>query len=199
MRKFRLASIAPSTQKFASTPGLFRDRRLPKTYVVVPKVSSEKRKYIPLGFFTDEYIATDLLFIIPDCSLYHFGVLSSIMHMVWTNFTCGRLESRFRYSKDIVYNNFPWPKSPNNNQKIIVEEKAKAVLEIRESFPNSSLADLYDQKTTPISLVKAHNELDKAVEFCYRSQPFTSEKMRMDYLFELYEEYLKPLNLKKKK
>jgi hypothetical protein len=199
VRKFRLASIAPSTQKFASIPGLFRDRRLPKTYVVVPKVSSEKRKYIPLGFFTDEYIATDLLFIIPDCSLFHFGVLSSIMHMTWTNFTCGRLESRFRYSKDIVYNNFPWPKSPNNNQKMMVEEKAKAVLDIRESFPNSSLADLYDQKTTPASLVKAHNELDKAVEFCYRSQLFSSEKARMDFLFELYEEYLKPLNLKKKK
>ncbi len=199
VRKFRLASVAPSTQKFASTPSLFRDRRLPKTYVVVPKVSSEKRKYIPLGYFTDEYIATDLLFIIPDCSLYHFGVLSSLMHMIWTNFTCGRLESRFRYSKDIVYNNFPWPKSPNLNQIKKVEEKAKMILEARESFPNSSLADLYDQKTTPSSLIKAHNELDRAVELCYRPEPFTSEKMRMDFLFELYEEYLMPLKMKIKK
>jgi hypothetical protein len=190
VRKFRLASIAPSTQKFASTPGLFRDRRLPKTYVVVPKVSSEKRKYIPLGFFTDEYIATDLLFIIPDCSLYHFGVLSSIMHMVWTKNVCGRLKGDYRYSKDIVYNNFPWPVNPSQERVLEIENNAKRILEIRSQFLNSSLADLYNIKTMPLDLIKAHKDLDKSVDKAYRTSSFPSESKRLEYLFDLLEDYL---------
>lgn len=190
VRKFRLASIAPSTQKFASTPGLFRDRRLPKTYVVVPKVSSEKRKYIPLGFFTDEYIATDLLFIIPDCSLYHFGVLSSMMHMVWTRNVCGRLKGDYRYSKDIVYNNFPWPVNPSQEKIAEIENSAKRILEVRSGYVSSSLADLYNIKTMPLDLIKAHKELDKAVDKAYRASSFPSESKRLEYLFDLLEDYL---------
>lgn len=190
VRKFRLASIAPSTQKFASTPGLFRDRRLPKTYVVVPKVSSEKRKYIPLGFFTDEYIATDLLFIIPDCSLYHFGVLSSIMHMTWTKNVCGRLKGDYRYSKDIVYNNFPWPVNPNQEKIAEIENSAKRILEVRSGYVSSSLADLYNIKIMPLDLIKAHKDLDKAVDKAYRASSFPSESKRLEYLFDLLENYL---------
>jgi type I restriction-modification system DNA methylase subunit len=189
VRKFRLNSVAPSTQKFASTPALFRDRRLPKKYVVVPKVSSERRKYIPLGFFTDEFIATDLLFIIPDCGLYHFGVLSSLMHMAWVNSVCGRLKSDYRYSKDIVYNNFPWPESPSEKQEKAIETAAQNVLHVRSAFSNSCLADLYDPLTMPPDLVKAHQVLDKAVDLAYRPQPFSSEANRMEFLFALYEKY----------
>ncbi|MCH6199520.1 class I SAM-dependent DNA methyltransferase [Aquiflexum sp. LQ15W] len=198
VKKFRLNSIAPSTQKFAATPALFRDRRISKRYIVIPKVSSERRKYIPLDFFTDEYIATDLLFIIPECSLFHLGILSSIMHMAWVKSVCGRLKSDFRYSKDIVYNNYPWPENPTEKQIKAIETAAQKVLNTRLLFPNNSLADLYDPLTMPSALIKAHNELDKAVDLAYRPQIFTSEAIRMVFLFELYEKYTADLFTKEK-
>jgi hypothetical protein len=196
--KFRLNSIAPSTQKFAESPTLFRDRKLSKNYIVLPKVNAEKRKYIPLGFFTDEYVATDLLFTIPDGSLFHFGILSSLMHNYWVKNVCGRLGNEIRYSKDIVYNNFPFPETPNEKQIKAIETAAQKVLDARLQFPNSSLADLYDPLTMPPVLVKAHNELDKAVDLAYRPQPFTSEANRMVFLFELYEKYTAGLFVKEK-
>ena len=109
--------------------------------------------------------------------------------MAWIKHTCGRLESRFRYSKDIVYNNYPWPENPTEKQKQAVEEKAQQVLDVRKQFPQSSLADLYDPLTMPPALVKAHNELDKAVDQCYRPQPFPNETKRIEFLFELYDKY----------
>jgi hypothetical protein len=199
VKEFRLNSVAASTRKFAETPTLFRDRRLAKSYIVLPKVNSERRKYIPLGFFTDEYIATDLLFIIPNCELYHFGVISSIIHNTWVKDICGRLGNEIRYSKDIVYNNFPWPENPTEKQKQAVEQAAQQVLDARAQFPNSSLADLYDPLTMPPALVKAHQQLDKAVDQCYRSAPFTSEAKRMEFLFELYEKYTAGLLVGEKK
>jgi hypothetical protein len=204
VRNFRQLSVAPSTQKFAATPTLFRDRRLSKNYVVLPKVNSEKRKYIPFGFFTDEYIATDLLFIIPDCNLFHFGVLTSLMHNCWVKNVCGRLGNEIRYSKDIVYNNFPWPENLNDKQIKVIELAAKKVLDVREEFPKSSLSVLYGPLTMPPALIKAHNELDKAVDLAYRAQSFTSEANRMVYLFDLYEKYTadlftKEISKKKKK
>jgi hypothetical protein len=198
VKKFRLKSVAPSTQKFAETPTLFRDRRMSNNYVVLPKVNSEKRKYIPFGFFTDEYVATDLLFIIPDCKLFHFGILNSSMHNIWVKNVCGRLGNEIRYSKDIVYNNYPWPQNPAEKQVKTIEEKAQAVLDVRLQFPNSSLADLYDPLTMPPALVKAHNELDKAVDLAYRPQAFTTEANRMEFLFELYEKYTADLFTKEK-
>lgn len=198
VKKFRLASVAPSTRKLAETPSLFRDRRMSNSYVVLPKVNSEKRRYIPFGFFTDEYVATDLLFIIPDCKLYHFGILSSFMHNIWFKNICGRLGNEIRYSKDIVYNNFPWPENPSEKQVKAIEAAAQKVLDARQQFPNSSLADLYDPLTMPPALVKAHSELDKAVDLAYRPQPFTSEANRMEFLFELYEKYTKDLFTKEK-
>lgn len=189
VKKFRLDSVAPSTQKFAATPTLFRDRNQPETYILVPSTTSENRKYIPMGFFSKNDIANNSCHTVPNGSLYHFGVLMSAMHMAWVKHICGRLKSDYRYSKDIVYNNFPWPDNPNEKQVKAIEKAAQKVLDTRAEFPNSSLADLYDPLTMPPALVKAHNELDKAVDLAYRPQLFTSEANRMEFLFELYEKY----------
>ena len=198
VKKFRLDSVAPSTQKFATTPSLFRDRNQPETYILIPSTTSENRKYIPLGFFNKDHIANNSCHTIPNGSLYHFGILMSSMHMAWVKSVCGRLESRYRYSKDIVYNNFPWAENPSEKQIRQIEEKAQKVLEVRSNFPKSSLADLYNPLTMPPTLIKAHNELDKAVDAAYRSAPFTSEANRMVYLFELYEKYTADLFTKEK-
>jgi len=189
VKQFRLSSIAPSTQKFSSTPSLFRDRNNPGNFILIPSTSSENRKYIPFGFLSNYEIANNSCHIIPNGSLYHFGILTSEMHMSWVKYVCGRLKSDFRYSKDIVYNNYPWPENPTDKQIKIVEEAAQKVLDVRAEFPNSSLADLYNPLTMPPALIKAHNELDKAVDLCYRPQPFINETKRIEFLFELYDKY----------
>jgi hypothetical protein len=199
VKQFRLDSVAPSTQKFASTPTLFRDRNQPETFIVVPRVSSENRPYIPFGFFDKNSIVSDTCMSIPNGNKYHFGVLMSKMHMAWVKSVCGRLKSDFRYSKDIVYNNYPWPDTISNKQIQAIEIATEKVLMARLQFPNSTLADLYDSLTMPQALVKAHNELDKAVDLAYRPQPFTSEANRMVYLFELYEKYTADLFTTEKK
>lgn len=129
----------------------------------------------------------------PDAEIYHFGILTSEMHMAWVKYTCGRLKSDYRYSKDLVYNNYPWPKNPTEKQKQEVEKCAQTVLDARAAHPASSLADLYDPLTMPPNLVKAHQALDKAVDKCYRPQTFTTEMQRIEYLFGLYKEYTEPL------
>lgn len=189
VREFRMNSIAPSTQKFALTPTLFRDRNHPKNFILVPSTTSENRKYIPFGFFESSEIANNSCHIIPYGTKFNFGVLISIMHMTWVNYVCGRLESRYRYSKDIVYNNFPWPENPTEKQKKTIENAAQKVFDARAQFPGSSLADLYDPLTMPPALVKAHQALDKAVDLAYRPQPFPNEAKRMEFLFELYDKY----------
>lgn len=189
VRKFRLDSVAPSTRKFATTPTLFRDRNQPNTFILIPSTTSENRKYIPLGFFGKNDIANNSCHTVPNGDLFHFGIIMSKMHMAWVKYICGRLKSDFRYSKDIVYNNFPWPEKPNEKQVLVIEIAAQKVLDERLQFPKSSLADLYDPLTMPPSLVKAHAELDKAVDLAYRPQPFVSEANRMEFLFELYEKY----------
>ncbi|MFA6981365.1 MAG: DNA methyltransferase [Ignavibacteriaceae bacterium] len=199
VRKFRLESVAPSTQKFALTPTLFRDRNQPKTYILIPSTTSENRKYIPLGFFGKNDIANNSCHTVANGKLYHFGILTSAMHMAWVKSVCGRLKSDFRYSKDIVYNNYPWPENPNAKQIKAIEIAAQKVLDARTKFPNSSLADLYNPLSMPLILVKTHNELDKAVDLAYRSQPFTTEAKRMEFLFELYGKYIQPLGLSEMK
>ena len=205
VRKFRLDSVAPSTQKFATTPSLFRDKNQPDTFIVVPRVSSENRDYIPMGFFDKNSIVSDTCMAIPNGNLFHFGVLMSLMHMAWVKSVCGRLENRYRYSKDIVYNNYPWPDNPTNKQIKAIETAAQKVLDARLQFPNCPLADYYDPLLMPPALVKAHKELNKAVDLAYRPQPFISEANRMVFLFELYEKYtadlfttVKPKKTKKK-
>ena len=175
------------------TPTQFRETNNPDSCLVIPVVSSENRKYIPFGFIGKQTISTNGNLIMPDANIYHFGMLMSEMHMAWVKYTCGRLKSDFRYSKDLVYNNYPWPKEPSDKNKKAVETKAQKVLDVRAEFPESSLADLYDPLTMPPKLVKAHQELDKAVDLCYRPQAFTNETARIEFLFDLYNEYTMPL------
>lgn len=200
VRAYRLKSTRPTTRRLAEFPMLFGEIRQPETnYLLIPGVSSENRKYIPIGFLNKDIIASDLARTIPDASFYSFGVLTSIMHMVWVKYVCGRLKSDFRYSNSLVYNNFPWPGNPSEKQIKAVEAAAQDVLDSRSQFPNSSLADLYDPTTMPPALVKAHHALDKAVDLCYRPQAFTSENKRIEYLFELYDKYTAGLFVKEKK
>jgi hypothetical protein len=190
VKNFRLASKKQKTVEAANFPTLFAELRQPDTdFILIPLTTSENRKYIPLSFYNKDFIVNNTISFIPKASLYHIGILSSLMHMTWMSFVCGRLKSDFRYSNDIVYNNFPWPESPGDKNTKKVEDKAQAILDVRSEFPDSSLADLYDPLTMPPKLVKAHNELDKAVDLCYRSQPFVNETKRIEFLFELYEKY----------
>jgi hypothetical protein len=185
VKNFRLASIAPSTRDHAATPSLFRDRNQPDSFIVVPRVSSETRKYIPMGFFDYNSIAGDTCMIIPNGTVYHFGILISTMHMAWTRYICGRLGIGYRYSKNIVYNNFPWP-NPTEKQKAEIVKQAQNILNTRAQFPNSSLADLYDPITMPPALLKAHQKLDKIVEITY-GKTFDDDNQRVAYLFDLYQ------------
>ncbi|MFZ4477151.1 MAG: type IIL restriction-modification enzyme MmeI, partial [Saprospiraceae bacterium] len=194
VKKMRLASTKAATQKWANFPTLFTEERQPNTdYLLIPSVSSENRKYIPIGYLDSSKVVSNLAFALPNASLFLFGLVSSEMHMAWVRQVCGRLESRFRYSNTIVYNNYPFPLNSTNVQKQKVEAAAQAVLDVRAQYPNSSLADLYDPLTMPPDLVKAHQALDKAVDLCYRSQAFTSELNRIEFLFGLYEQYTAPM------
>ncbi len=200
VRDSRLKSKAASTRKFAQTPTLFAQiAHTNQDFLAVPEVSSERRKYIPIGFLDKETVASNKLQMVPNASLYLFGILNSDMHMSWMRYTCGRLESRYSYSNSLVYNNFPWPKEPLEKNIAKVEENAQKVLDVRSTFENSSLADLYDPLTMPPKLVKAHQELDKAVDLCYRPQAFTNEAGRIEFLFDLYNQYTMPLMKKEKK
>ena len=164
-RQDRLSGAA-DRQKLASTPSLFRETKNPKNFILMPKVSSERRKYIPAGFLDENTISTDLNFIIPDATLYHFGVLESNIHMAWMRAVCGRLKSDYRYSANIVYNNFPWPDA-TDAQKSKIEQTAQGILDARALYPDSSLADLYDELTMPPELRKAHQKNDQAVLAAY--------------------------------
>jgi hypothetical protein len=155
-----------------------------------------------------EIIASNLVLLVPGAKLYHFGVLSSAMHMAWTRQVCGRLESRYRYSNRIVYNNFPWPEQPNDAQRLRVEETSQRILDLRvelgdgragflpiktKSKPSASLADLYDGQNMPPDLQRAHKDLDRAVDKCYRPAPFQADRERVEFLFALYEKLTSPL------
>ena len=186
VKLFRASSKAAATRKFAETPTLFCQIAQPDTdYVIVPAVSSERRRYIPIGFMDKETIASNLVQIIPNANLYHFGILTSNVHMAWMRAVCGRLKSDYRYSKDVVYNNFPWP-TPTDAQKAKIEQTAQAILDARALYPDASLADLYDETTMPPELRKAHQQNDKAVMVAYgfwgklNSEPAcVAELMRM--------------------
>lgn len=140
---------------------------MPKgTYIVVPEVSSERRRYVPMGFMTADILCSNLVKVIPNATLYHFGVLTSNVHMAWMRAVCGRLKSDYRYSKDVVYNNFPWP-APTDAQKAKIEQTAQAILDARARYPDCSLADLYDEIAMPPELRKAHQQNDRAVMQAY--------------------------------
>jgi hypothetical protein len=199
VKNFRLSSVAASTRNYPHH-SLFRQVTQPLSdYIIVPSTTSERRKYIPFGYLSKDVILSNASFSIENTNLYHLGILLSEMHMTWVRYTCGRLKSDFRYSKDIVYNNFPWPNTPTEKQKQSIEGAAQSVLNARAEFHDNSLSDLYDPNTMPPLLLKAHLALDKAVDQCYRSQSFTSEAMRIEYLFELYEKYTAGMFLVEKK
>lgn len=167
VREFRLNSNKEETRRSADTPTLFQEIRQPHTqYILVPRHSSENRKYIPFGFVEPDIIVNDAVQIIPNAQIYHWGILTSNVHMAWTRAVCGRIKSDYRYSKDIVYNNFPWP-NPTAEQKAKIEQTAQAILDARALYPESSLADLYDELTMPVELRKAHQANDKAVMQAY--------------------------------
>lgn len=190
VRQFRLDSKAATTRKFAATPTVFCQLAQPDSdYLLVPGVSSERRRYIPIGFMPKTVIANNLVFTVPQATLFHFGVISSDMHMAWVRYTCGRLESRYRYSKDIVYNNYPWPRDLSEKQVKGIEDAAQGVLDARDKFPQSSLADLYDPLTMPPELTRAHQALDRAVDAAYGRKSFTGDAERVAFLFELYQQY----------
>ena len=199
VKDLRASSDRDATKKLASFPTLFGENRQPSTdYILIPRHSSENRKYIPMGFFDKTYIASDSCLFVANAELFHFGVLTSEMHMAWVRNVCGRIKSDFRYSNEIVYNNYPWPLNLTEKQIKSIEICAQKVLDIRKEFPDSSLADLYDIIAMPPKLIKAHQDLDKAVDAAYRSKPFESEAKRMEFLFELYEKYTADLFTKKK-
>lgn len=190
VRKLRLASKSAPTRKLADTPTRFHVENIPdKPYLVIPEVSSERRYYIPMGFMEAKTLSSNLVKIVPHASLFHFGVLSSAMHMAWLRHVCGRLESRYRYSKDIVYNNFPWPSEPSDKQREAIEHAAQGVLDARATHPDASLADLYDPVAMPPDLMRAHQALDRAVDAAYGQKTFASDAERVAFLFELYHQY----------
>ena len=167
VRDFRLSSTSAGTVKLAEKPTRFHVENMPKgNYIVIPEVSSEKRRYVPIGFLTPNILSSNLVKVIPKATLYHFGILTSNVHMAWMRAVCGRLKSDYRYSKDIVYNNFPWP-TPTDEQKAKIEQTAQAILDARALYPDCSLADLYDELTMPVELRKAHQANDKAVMQAY--------------------------------
>ncbi|MBI1956096.1 MAG: class I SAM-dependent DNA methyltransferase, partial [Acidobacteria bacterium] len=194
VREFRLGSKRPVTRELAAIPTRFAFISHPnKDYLLVPSVSSERRPYIQIGFMRAEVIASNLCLIVANATLYHFGVLSSAMHMAWVRQVCGRLKSDYRYSTKLVYNNYLWPEAPSAKQRAAVEAAARAVLDTRKKFPDATLADLYDPLAMPPALVKAHADLDRAVDLCYRPQPFDSDRQRVEHLFALYEKLTAPL------
>jgi len=200
VRKIRKKSDRAATNKLADSPTLFGEIRQPSnSYIAIPKTSSERRKYIPIGFLEPDVIASTELFTIDGGSLYTFGVLNSLMHMSWVRAVCGRLKSDYRYSAGIVYNNFPWPANPTDKQKSVIESKAQTVLDARLQFSESTLADLYDPLTMPPALLKAHQALNKTVDAAYGKKNFKTEADRVAFLFKLYQQYTSLLLKQKKK
>ena len=199
VRRMRLASQKMATQEKAKSASLFTENRQPISgnYLAFPRTSSENRAYIPIGFISASTIAANDIQMVPEAGMYEFGILSSAMHMAWMRVTCGRLESRYRYSAKLTYNTFPWPQTQTDQQKQAIENAAQAVLDVRAKFPNASLADLYDPLTMPADLTKAHQKLDATVDAAYAKRKFTGDGDRVAFLFELYQQISSPLESRK--
>jgi hypothetical protein len=197
VRAKRLESTRGTTRDLAATPTLFGENRQPTSrYLAIPKTSSELRAYIPMAFVQPDIVAGTDIFTSPASGIYHFGVLSSAIHTAWVETVAGRMKSDYRYSAQLVYNNYPWP-DPTPEQRARVEEKAQAVLDARAPhlppLGMNALADIYDPLTMPLDLHKAHVELDRAVELCYRKDPFRTNRERVEFLFRCYEQLTAPL------
>ena len=187
VRKFRLASKRSSTLRAAEMPTLFgASFECESDYIAIPKVSSENRPYIPIDYLSKEIIPGDKLFVMQRVSIYHFGIMTSNVHMAWMRAVCGRLKSDYSYSNTIVYNNFPWP-TPSEKQEKRIELTAQGILDVRAKYPNSSLADLYDKNAMPPELFKAHQANDRAVMQAYGFKPDMKESEIVAELFRMYE------------
>lgn len=215
VKKMRMMSKKAATRAWADRPTLFTEDRQPGTdYLIVPSVSSERRQFIPIGFVPKDVVAGNACLVVPNATDFHFGVMSSAMHNAWMRATCGRLESRYRYSANIVYNNYPWPKLPeppatvdatrptpaqaaSQKKRAAIEAAAQAVLAARASFPEASLADLYDPLAMPPALSKAHQQLDKAVDAAYAYKGPPDDASRVAFLFGLYEQLISLHNHKR--
>lgn len=191
VKKFRLASKSVGTRKIADIPTRFHVENMPsKDYIAIPEVSSERRKYIPIGFLPPEVLASNLIKIVPNATHYHFAILTSAMHMAWMRTVCGRLKSDYRYSRDLCYNTFPWP-TVSAAQKREIERIAEDVLATREAHPELTLAEMYDPDKMPADLRQSHHALDMAVDALYRKKPFANDEERLQLLFALYEDLVK--------
>ena len=189
VKEYRLASPSAGTVKLAEKPTRFHVENMPKgNYIVIPEVSSQARRYVPMGYMDDTVLCSNKVRLMPDATLYHFGVLTSNVHMAWMRTVCGRLKSDYDYSVKIVYNNFPWP-DPTDAQKTKIEQTAQAILDARALYPDASLADLYDPVTMPPELLKAHQANDRAVMQAY-GMPIkeTDEAACVAWLMKLYQE-----------
>ena len=187
VKEMRKSSRDEGARKLAMTPTTFRETNNPKSAIVIPCHSSENRRYVPMGFIDDSIIVTNAMLFIPNAKLYHFGILTSNVHMSWMRAVCGRIKSDYRYSKDVVYNNFPWP-NPTEEQKAKIERTAQAILDARALYPDSSLADLYDELTMPPELRKAHQNNDRAVMQAYGIPVRgTTESSCVAMLMEMYQ------------
>ncbi len=191
VKEFRENSKKKRTREWAAFPTLFSEDRQPTTpFLVIPKISSQRRKYIPIAYLEPTTIINNTVSALPNANPFSFGILTSLMHMTWLKFTCGRMKSDYIYSIQIVYNNFPWPQEVPEEKIQQVESASENILLERLKYPDHSLADLYDPLLMPPTLVKAHMVLDRAVDLCYRPQPFPDERRRIEFLFQLYQERL---------
>ena len=194
VKKNREKSKRETTNGLADYPTLFGEIRQPKSdYFIVPRHTGEDRNIIPIAKFGANVICGDANLLIPDPSLYVFGVIQSSMHMAWVRSVCGRIKSDYRYSAGIVYNNFPWPQAETPKQRKAIEDAAQAVLDARAKFPDSSLADLYSPLTMPPDLVRAHRKLDATVDAAYSKRSFSGDGERVAFLFDLYQKIVSPL------
>ena len=200
VRSFRLASKKAKTREDATRPALFAEIRQPKRrFLAIPKTSSERRPYVPVSYFEPIVTVASELYFCEGVEMYHFGVIQSAMHMAWLRQVCGRLKSDFRYSNKLVYNNFPWPREATAAARAKIERAAAAVLSARTAHQgeqgegDATLADLYDPLSMPPDLSRAHAALDRAVDLCYRPQPFPDERRRFEHLFALHERLADPL------
>lgn len=191
VRQYRLASSSPGTVKLADRPTRFHVENMPKGhYIVIPEVSSQRRTYIPMGYMDDSVLCSNKVRLMPNASLYHFGILNSFVHMAWTRVVCGRLKSDYDYSIKIVYNNFPWP-SVSEQQRQKIEQTAQAILDAREKYAEASFADMYSHLILFPELLKAHRANDAAVMQAYGFDLKMSENEVVAALFKLYQELTK--------
>ena len=203
VKKFRVESVKAATREYANYPSQFMEIKQPDSeYLLIPRVSSEKRTYVPIGFISPNVIASDATSFVPNATIYHFGILTSSVHNAWMRVVCGRLKSDYRYSVNIVYNNFPWPivddcvsqshRKPQQLRDAVddIEKTAQAILDARAKYPDSSLADLYDERTMPAELRKAHKDNDIAVMQAYGFSPKMTETEVVAELFGMYQALL---------